>query len=145
MNNPKEKALTCFQNNFNCSQSVLCALSHRTGLSEDASLKIATAFGTGIARNQLVCGAVTGALMAIGLKHGMGLDSALENKKNTYNIANDFIDEFKVKHKSIVCLDLLGVDMNTPEGQKKFERENLIVTKCGCFVADAAEIAEKYL
>ena len=145
MNATSEKAIECFKKGYNCSQSVLCSLSKFTGLNEDTSLKIATAFGAGIGRNQNVCGAVTGAIMAIGMKHGMGLNDGAEVKERAYELTNKFLDEFKKKHESINCLELIGADMHTPEGKEKIEREKSFETRCARFVIDAAEIAEKLM
>lgn len=140
-----EKAVSCFRNKFNCAQSVLCALSVRTGMDENTSLKVATAFGGGIARNQQVCGAVSGALMALSLVHGSGLNNSDENKAKTYELSNQFIDAFKKLHKETDCLSLLGADMHTEEGEQKIKAGNLFVTKCEKFVADATDLASKYL
>jgi C_GCAxxG_C_C family probable redox protein len=63
-----EKALEYFDNKFNCAQSVLIAFAAELGLSDNDSLKVACAFGGGIGRQQLTCGAVTGAAMALGLR-----------------------------------------------------------------------------
>ena len=67
-----EKALNLFDNKFNCAQSVLTAFAEELGLTEDESLRVACAFGGGMGRQQLTCGAVTGAAMALGLKFGKG-------------------------------------------------------------------------
>jgi C_GCAxxG_C_C family probable redox protein len=61
-----EQAENYFSNHFNCSQSVLSAFASDLRLSIDNSLKVACAFGAGMGRQQHTCGAVTGALMAIG-------------------------------------------------------------------------------
>ena len=62
-----ETALDYFRNKFNCSQAVFAAFGPAYGLSEDSCLKIGCAFGGGMGKQQLTCGAVTGALMALGL------------------------------------------------------------------------------
>jgi C_GCAxxG_C_C family probable redox protein len=79
-----EIALDFFKNNFNCSQSVLCAFAPDLGISRESSMKIASAFGAGIGRRQLTCGAVTGALMALSLKYGKGLVDDDSKKKQVY-------------------------------------------------------------
>jgi C_GCAxxG_C_C family probable redox protein len=65
----KELAIHYFTHHFNCSQSVFTAFAPDFGISADESLKIACAFGGGMGRRQLTCCAVTGALMALGLKY----------------------------------------------------------------------------
>ena len=64
-----DKAEEYFNNNFNCSQAVFTTFATETGLDEELALKIATQFGGG-ARKGEMCGAVSGALMVLGLKYG---------------------------------------------------------------------------
>ena len=65
----KEKALSYFSNNFNCSQSVFTTFATEMGFDEETALMISTNFGGG-ARCGELCGAVAGAHMVLGLKHG---------------------------------------------------------------------------
>ena len=64
-----EKAVDLYGKNFNCSQAVLTAFAEDFGLSEKLTLSLGTSFGGG-ARNGQMCGAVSGALMVLGLKFG---------------------------------------------------------------------------
>ncbi len=65
-------ALEKFAEGYNCAQSVAYTFAAECGLTEDAALKLSCAFGGGMARTQEVCGAVTGALLVLGLLHGRG-------------------------------------------------------------------------
>ncbi len=139
-----EKANEFFSNNFNCSQSVLIPFAKNFGLSEDQCLKISCAFGGGMARQQLTCGAVTGALMILGLKYGRGLNDDNQKKAETYQKTVEFMNEFKKKHGSINCKDLLqGLDMSKEEDAKKIHE--LHETVCVACVKDAVEIADKMI
>ncbi len=82
--NRSEKALFYFDNHFNCAQSVLVVFAEEAGFSEDEALRIATAFGGGIGRQQFTCGAVTGAAMALGLRFGKGKEDHVVKKMITY-------------------------------------------------------------
>ena len=55
---------------YGCAQTVLATFAQDYGLSEEAALRISTGFGSGMGRMCEVCGALTGAFMVIGLKHG---------------------------------------------------------------------------
>ena len=59
-----------FRSGYVCSQAVFATFSEMLGLDKETALKIANGFGGGIARKQEICGAVSGAIMAIGLKYG---------------------------------------------------------------------------
>lgn len=137
-------AINYFRNHFNCSQSVLTAFGPGYGLSEDDSLRIATAFGAGMGRQQHICGAITGALMVLGLRYGKGLNDPEEKKSYTYLKTREFFDEFKRLNGSVNCLDLLdGLDINNPEDHKLIEERNLFDIRCEKYVADAVNILIK--
>mgnify|MGYP001046774215 CR=1 FL=1 len=140
-----DHALTTFRESMNCSQAVLTSFSGDMGMDEKAAIKIASAFGGGIARNGETCGAVTGALMAIGLKHFNTELKPDEAKMHVYSISNRFIQEFKARNESIKCRELLDADLSTEDGRKKMREENLSKKICEKLVCDAAEILEKIL
>jgi C_GCAxxG_C_C family probable redox protein len=142
--NRSEKALLYFNNSFNCSQSVLTAFAPDLGISEDDSLKISCAFGAGMGRKQLTCGAVTGALMALGLQHGKALHDDESRKQRTYALTSEFCDAFVKKNGSLNCRELLlGLDMNDPKDNLKIKELGLHDSHCSRFVKDAVEIIEE--
>lgn len=140
-----EQATSCFQEGFSCSQAVLSTYSKRFGLNRKKALKIAQAFGGGIAQTGQICGAVSGAFMVIGLKHGRIKAEDLEAKEKTYEITRKFMDKFKSQNGSIICKELLGYDISTPEGMKLSEEQNLFETICPKFVQSAVEILDQIL
>ncbi|MDX9946019.1 MAG: C-GCAxxG-C-C family protein [Bacteroidales bacterium] len=137
-------AINYFRGHFNCSQSVLTAFGPDYGLSEDESLRIATAFGAGMGRQQHICGAITGALMVLGLRYGKGMNDPEEKKSDTYLKTRKFFDEFKKLNGSVNCRDLLdGLDINNPEDHKLIEERNLFDIRCEKYVSDAVNILIK--
>jgi len=138
-----EKAIDYFRNRFNCSQSVFTVFGTEEGISEDISLKVSCAFGGGMGRQQLTCGAVTGALMALGLKYGKALIDPEEKKQQTYALTREFFQKFTELNGSVNCKVLLdGLDMNNPEDHKVIMERKLFDLKCEKYVVDAVEIAE---
>ena len=91
------------------------------------------------------CGGVTGALMVIGLRYGKTEVQDKQEKEMTYGLVKEFVDRFKSRNGSIVCRELLGCDISTPEGLSIAKEKNLIATLCPKFVQDAAEIMEQIL
>jgi C_GCAxxG_C_C family probable redox protein len=65
-------ATTRFLSGYNCAQAVLDAFRDEASLDEDLALKMATGLGAGMGRKQEVCGAVTGGVLVLGLRHGRG-------------------------------------------------------------------------
>ena len=138
-----EKAAARFAATFNCSQAVFSAFGTGLGLSEDQCLKLGCAFGGGMARNQMTCGAVTGALLALGLHFGRGADDPLAATGNAYEKTNRFFEEFQKRNGSINCRELLqGLVMNDPDDMEKIRELDLFKTVCARYVTDAVEITE---
>jgi C_GCAxxG_C_C family probable redox protein len=138
-------AVASFTEGFSCSQAVLSALAPQLGLDCETALKVAGAFGGGMARMGLTCGAVTGALMVIGLKYGQVKAGDKEAKEKTYALVGEFVEQFKARHGSIACRELLGHDLGTPEGMRLIKEKGLLESLCPRLVKDATEIVEQIL
>ena len=133
-----------FKEGFNCSQAIFATYAPDYGCSREAALKLAGPLGGGIGRMAGTCGAVTGALLVIGLKYGTtSLDTEL--KKIGFAKVNEFLTMFKLKNKSCICSDLLGHDISTEDGLRTAREINLFATICPTLVKDAAVILEELL
>lgn len=140
-----DEAVNCFKSGYNCSQAVCSTFAERFNLDKNTALKISGAFGGGIARTANVCGAVTGALMIIGLKYQGTQPNDDEAKRKTYEVAQEFMEKIKSKHGSIICRDLCGCDITTPEGKQYFDDHKIKENVCCHVVGDAAEFLENIL
>lgn len=137
--NKSDKAAQIFKDGYNCAQAVFSAFSGELGLSEEDAKRVAAAFGGGMGRKGYVCGAVTGALMVLGIKNG----GKKEDKEKNYADTVRFWDKFTENHGSVICLKLLECNLATPEGLQAFKEKNLHEKICAKLVKDAAEILEK--
>jgi C_GCAxxG_C_C family probable redox protein len=142
MTDPAETAVSLFQSKFNCAQSVLAAFAPRLGLEQGQALKLASPFGGGVARRGQVCGAVTGALMALGFVHGTDTPAG---KEDAYRLGQEFLGRFESKHGTILCWELLGFDISMPEGRRQAQEKDLFNSLCPLFVRGAAEIVQAML
>ena len=79
--------------------------------------RIASAFAGGIGNTGSVCGAVAGAVMAIGLKQGQA--DTMEGMLANLAVAGEFRKRFEAEMQSINCRDLTGLDLSTEEGLKQ--------------------------
>jgi len=143
--NRAQQAVASFKEGFSCSQAVAAAWSELLDLDRHKALKIAQAFGGGMARMGLTCGAVTGACMVIGLKYGKIRAEDDEAKEKTYALVHDFIKKFKARHGSIVCRELIGVDLDTPAGHDQAVERGIFENLCSKYVRDAVKILEQIL
>lgn len=140
--NKKEIALSYLSKKFNCAQSVLCAFAKDVGLEKETALKISVCFGGGMKCGE-VCGAVTGALMVIGMKYGRSSEDDEMSQYPAYKKEIDFIRRFKEIHGSILCKELLGYDTSKPEEMKKVIEKGLHITVCTKAIMNAIEILEE--
>lgn len=132
MHNQTERITELFLGGYNCSQTVLSMFCEQYGLDMATAQKIGCGFGSGARRAEL-CGAVSGAVLVIGLKHGD--DIPLCNSK-----VEEFMQIFKEKNQSIVCRELLQCDITTPQGKEHALQQNLFATRCLDLVISAVEI-----
>ena len=130
----------------NCAQAVLSVFCRELGLEKVRALKIASGFGAGLAREQEVCGAVTGGIMAIGLKHGQEREGDKEAKETTYRLTRELMARFRSEFGSCRCLDLLkGCDLKTEAGQKRYADEGFSEKVCRPCVGGAVRFLEDIL
>jgi len=140
-----DEALASFRSGFTCSSAVFSTFSGELGLDPETAKKISCGFGAGISKTGNICGAVSEAVMVIGLKYGKtktGDDAASEK---TRLLTRQFIQEFSRKHGSVHCTELLGYDLSNPEDYEKARACGLFFTQCPNLVQDAVVILEKIL
>ena len=142
----QDLAIDKFASGYNCAQAVLFAFAPDLGLDPDAALRLSCGFGGGIARLQEVCGAVSGGVIAIGLKHGRGEGQDKAFTANTYAKVRDLLLSFEAVHGTHVCRELLGgCDLATPEGQQQFHGSDLPLRVCQPCVRTVVTTLERLL
>ena len=127
---------------FNCAQSVFSAFCEDFGLNRETALKLSCGFGGGMGRCGQACGAVSGAVMALGLKYGKYLREDNESKEKTYAAVQEFIRLFTERNRTVSCNELVGVDIKTADIQLV---KDITAKVCPGFVKDAVEILETLL
>ena len=133
-----------FLSGYNCAQSVLAAFCEETGISDDMALKISCGLGAGMGRNQEVCGAVTGGILVLGLRHGRGVNDEQPATALTYKKTREFMSLFAERNGSYICRELLnGCDLKTEAGQQQFTEKDMKNRVCKVCVESAVEILER--
>ncbi len=133
---------------YGCAQAVLASFSEDFGLPEEAALRIATGFGSGMGRLCEVCGALTGAFMVIGLKYGKVITDGTKygsNTETTYRLVAEMADKFQKRNRSIYCRDLIEHDLSIPEERAKVRALGLFTSTCGKCIRDSVELLEEVL
>jgi C_GCAxxG_C_C family probable redox protein len=140
----KEIAVGYFtEKGCNCSQSVFLSFCEDYNIPRELGARIAASFGGGIGRQGETCGALTGALMALGLKSGKNFLDDKNAKSEMIAITKDFINNFKMISGSIKCRDLMGCDVGSEAGQLYIKQNDLSSKVCKNLVAHAAEMLEE--
>ncbi len=140
-----EEVVKTHAEGFSCAQALLSVYGPELGMDREMALKIAGGFGGGMGRMAGICGAVTGAFMVIGLVHSMTKKGDLQQKELSYVQIRKFAEKFGQRNRTLVCRELMGVDVSTPEGFAASKERNIARTVCPKFVRDAAEILEELL
>ena len=135
-----EIATSLHLSGFNCSQAVFASLAETLGFERAHALRIASPFGGGMGRSGGTCGAVTGALMALGIQYGFS-EPDPKVKDQVYVLTREFMQRFQAKHGALACKDLIGLDLSTPDGSQKARELGVFKEKCSYFIIDAVEIA----
>ena len=121
-----ERAVDYYGRNFNCTQGVFTTYAIEHGLDEKLALKLATNFGGG-ARKGEMCGAVSGALMVLGLLYGHSESDDLDAKAKAYAMAEEYMNRFIKKNGSVVAENCWGMISQS-------RRKRLLFLKRICFI-----------
>jgi C_GCAxxG_C_C family probable redox protein len=142
--NQTEQAVGYFKGGYACSQAIAATFAPSLGLDREAAMKIASGFGAGMGRMAETCGAVTGAYIVLGLRFGTATTGP-ETRESVYSRVRQFAERFKACNGSLVCRELLGCDLSTPDGAAEARDKGLFVTLCPKYVETAAKILEEML
>lgn len=104
----KENAAQFHASGFNCAQSVICALAPALDLDDELSFRLSEGFGAGMGGMTETCGALSGAVMALGFLESTGTDTPT-SKGRTYKLARELTTAFSKQNGSTVCRELKGV------------------------------------
>lgn len=131
-------AVDLLKKGYMCSGAVLMAFSGEFDLNPEIAARISGGFPGGMAEGK-TCGAVTGAIMVIGLKYGSGLTVDQYSKDLCFQMTQEFSHRFKHRRKSLECSEILSmnnINPNDPEIMKNLREKKL----CDKVVKDSAEI-----
>jgi C_GCAxxG_C_C family probable redox protein len=131
------RAVSLFNSGFNCAESLLLSTAEHLERCTPSIPSVATGFGGGMGKAGSVCGALTGAVLAVGL--ACGRSRPADDKDRVYGCVRRLRDEFAKEFGTVMCRELTDCDLTTPEGKEKFERENTHEERCAKFVAKCAE------
>lgn len=140
-----DAAVNKFKEGYNCAQSVIFSYADKLNISGDLALRLSNGFGGGMGRKQEVCGAVSGAIIVLGLIYGRGENEDKAKQDKTYSKVRELIDAFNKQYATINCSRLLnGCELLTSDGQERFKSQKMI-EKCYEYVACAVKILDEII
>lgn len=137
----KAEIVSKFSCGINCAQCVLAQCASELGYDEEELQNMTAAFGGGMGRGD-TCGAVSGALIAIGLALGEDDEDGYVEVKQT---AAAFQAAFIKRHGTTICRDLLGYDFSKPGERDAAANSGILSELCPQLVCSAIEILKELL
>ena len=104
-----EQAVENFMAGYGCCQSVVAAFADLYGLDDTLAKKVAAGFGGGVGRLRMMCGAVSGIVMLVGLDCGQTEGSDREGKSACYKVVQELLAKSKEQNGSLICAEILGL------------------------------------
>jgi len=135
-----EKTVSRFREGYVCSESILLTFAESNEIKCEHIPKISTGFGGGIGRSGSICGALTGAVMGIGLKYGRSKPNETEAYEKCIAKTLELYKRFEKACGSVYCQELTQCDLTTAEGKRRFNEKKVRDEKCTKYVENAMKI-----
>ena len=128
-----------------CSESVFKAIASAQGITGEFIPKVATGLAAGIGRSGEVCGAVSGAIMGLGLKYGRSSVEETTPGKRPYWYATELLQLIRERHGTATCAGILGLDLMDPGDLKTYNELDHWNTTCRELIKEATALAWEIL
>ncbi len=133
----QQRSAELWDSGFYCAESVLLAVAEKLGIYSELIPRIATGFCGGVSDTGGMCGAVSGAIMVIGL--AAGRSSPGEPAEDAYVLTRRLLHAFAEEFGSTSCPQLAGCDLGTEEGQQAY-KENRVAERCRRYIQKATRL-----
>ena len=141
--NRMEEAEALSNQGLNCSQAILTVFGSSFGIDPEKARPLGRAFGAGMGRLALTCGALTGAVMVLGLAKDNPVEA--EARELSYGKVRELFRRFEALHGTTLCKSLLGADLSTEEGRQRAREDKLVSKICPGLVREVAGLLEALL
>lgn len=144
-----ERAVDNFMAGYGCCQSVVAAFADLYGVDEKTALRFGAGFGGGVGRLRMMCGAVSGIVMLVGLDCGQTEGSDREGKSACYKVVQELLARSEQQNGSLICAEILGLKghdkANCTYEASPRTAEYYKTRPCAAKVESAARIFADYL
>lgn len=132
----KNEIIRAFMSGRNCAQCVVGQYADYLCFDREETDRMAACFGGGMGMGQ-TCGAVTGALITIGM--------ATEDNGEAAVLSRKFVDRFRELHGSCLCQELLGLEVFDPDKVRQMALSGQIADRCSDLVGSSFSILDELL
>ena len=144
-----QRAVDFFMQGYGCCQAVVAAFADMYGLDEAMAKRLAAGFGGGVGRMRMMCGAVSGIVMLVGLDCGQTDGDDRDGKSACYKVVQELLAKSKEQNGSIICAEILGLK-GCEKAQSSYvasprTAEYYKTRPCAAKVESAARIFAEYL
>lgn len=136
-------ALAKYEAGYNCAQSVVSAFAQDFGLETATATKLSSCFGGGM-RMGATCGALSGALMVLGLAKGFATYNPA-SKEAVEAVCVDFIARWREHIGDTECREILGLDVSIPEERLKGKEDGIFARFCPNCIQRSVELLSEML
>jgi len=127
-----------------CGEALLLAGCEALGIRSDLVPDAALGLAGGVGLQGKTCGCVTGPAMVLGLAIARQESEYEPKKKRTFKVAGAFCKRFEEKYGTVLCREISGLDLTTPEGRKAL-MTHVKAEKCSKVVEAAARMLAESL
>ena len=135
------RAVDNFMAGYGCCQSVVAAFSDLYGMDELTAKRIAAGFGGGVGRLRMMCGAVSGIVMLVGLDCGQTEGSDREGKSACYKVVQQLLARSEQENGSLICAEIAASSYEASPRTAEYYKTR----PCAAKVESAARIFADYL
>jgi len=90
------------------------------GIQDSVLPQLASGFGGGVGHKGSLCGALTGAVMAIGMKMGRTDPKDRGTLQKVYNTCQQFWAQFEKEFGNVNCYDIIRIHLDNEEERQKW-------------------------
>lgn len=118
------------ENEHGCAETTYIVLKRAFDLPDADDSSAAMALNGGVAYGGGVCGAISGAALAVGQLAGRNINDHSEAKQAAREVVMDLMDRFDAEFGSTTCRGLLGLDLREPGEHDRFIESGIWRTTC---------------
>jgi C_GCAxxG_C_C family probable redox protein len=143
--NRTEEAILKFRSGSNCAQSVLSTYLPALGIPEPVAHRMGAGLGSGIGRKQYTCGALNAGAIVLSTHLGNEKSEDVARRDMTLQRVRQLVEGFEEKFKSSQCIDIINIDISTPEGRKRASDADVFRGICDSCVEEVCKRLEEEL